>query len=736
MRSTSSVTTKTVIVSRDLSLQASKRHLRLPELVCENGYSSGVCPKTKGWGNVGTRAEAKLDLYDALWSPLLTTTPPAYRHPPRDSSQELRLLELLSDRFPTVTAAHTEMMNLNAILALPKGTDHYVSDIHGAFEQFDHILRHASGAIRRHIEQTFGSALAPEQQIDLAMLIYYPERKLRQVLRAQKDPNRLLAESITALVRVAQTAARKYTRSKVRKRLEPQLAYILEELLSERDDAQKELYYRSIIRSILDLGEGETMVVTLAYLIQGLVVDRLNVLGDVYDRGPAAERVMDRLMRYHDVSVQWGNHDITWMGAAGGSAALVANVVRLSLRYANLETLTDGYGINLHKLARFAETVYVRDPYKTFRPKTDAPLGSYTPELLARMHKAVAVIQFKLEAQIIRRHPEYEMNDRLVLDGLDPSAGTVTLSGAVHPLLDTDWPTFDGDDASALTDAEKEVIGDLCESFRRSARLQEHMRFLYAYGNMYEVQDSKLKFHGCLPVDEHGDFTTFELGGEPLSGPALLSRFEQLARDAFFSRDDEARRAGHDAVWYLWCGKHSPLYGRSRMTTFERYVLTDPETHREPEGSYYALRDDEGFCRNVLRAFGADPEHGHIINGHTPVRLKKGKRPVLAGGKLIVIDGGMSEAYRNVTGIAGYTLIESSRELILAAHEPFSSADAMIEGRIDSAPQTEQLEVFSPRLLIADTDIGRSLCAQLGDLEKLVEAYRRGVLIEREFRQR
>ena len=696
---------------------------------------AGLC-RCRGFGEgAGTRAEAKLDLNDALWSPLLNTTHTSHRPTPRYSPQELRLLRLLSDRFPTVTAAHTEMMNLSAILALPKGTDHYVSDIHGAFEQFDHILRHASGAIRRNIEQTFSGSLTPEQQLDLAMLIYYPERKLRQALRAHPDPDHLLAENITALVRVAQTAARKYTRSKVRKRLEPQLAYILEELLSERDDAQdhaqKDLYYRSIIRSMLELGEGERVVVTLAYLIQSLVVDRLNVLGDIYDRGPDAERVMDRLMAYHDVSVQWGNHDITWMGAAGGAPALIANVVRLSLRYANLETLLVGYGINLQKLARFAETVYLHNPCDTFRPKTDTSLEGYTPDLLTRMHKAVAVIQFKLEAQIIRRHPEYEMNDRLVLDGLDLGAGTATLSGNVYPLLDTDWPTVGSNDPNALTDAEQSVIDDLCEGFQHSARLQEHMRFLYAYGNMYEVQDGKLKFHGCLPVDEQGDFTTFELGGEALAGPALLSRFEQLTRDAFFSRDEGVRRAGQDAVWYLWCGKHSPLYGRSRMTTFERYVIADPETHREPEGPYYALRDDEAFCCGVLSAFGADPEHGHIINGHTPVRVKKGKRPVMAGGKLIIIDGGMSEAYQGVTGIAGYTLIESSKELILAAHEPFSSADAMIEGRLDSTPTTEQLEVFPTRLLIAETDIGRALHAQLGDLKKLVEAYRQGVLVER-----
>ena len=375
--------------------------------------------------------------------------------------------------------------------------------------------------------------------------------------------------------------------------------------------------------------------------------------------------------------------------------------------------------------------MYTREPAATFRPKADTTVEGYSPELLTRMHKAIAVIQFKLEAQIVRRHPEYEMEDRLVLAGLEPDAGTVTLSGMTYPLLDTDWPTVEGADPDALTDAEREVIGDLCESFRHSARLQKHMRFLYSYGNMFEVQDGNLKFHGCLPVDDHGDFTAFELGGERLAGPALLSRFEQLTRDAFFSTDEGARRAGHDAVWYLWCGKQSPLYGRSRMTTFERYVLEDPDTHREPEGPYYALRDDAAFCKKVLAAFGADAEHGHIINGHTPVRVKKGKRPVMAGGKLIIIDGGMSEAYQSVTGIAGYTLIENSRELILAAHEPFSSADAMIEGRFDSAPSSEQLEVFPHRVLIAETDIGRALYAQLGDLKKLVDAYRQGVLIER-----
>ena len=654
---------------------------------------------------------------------------------PDYSAQELRLLRLLSDRFPTITAAHIEMMNLSAILALPKGTEHYLSDIHGAYEQFEHILRHASGAIRRKIRQTFGDTFSAEQQVDLALLIYYPETKLRQVAsdHSKGIPEGWFAETILELVQVARKCAAQYTRSKVRKRLEPQLAYLLEELLSEQGGgiAQKEHYYADIIRSIIALGEGERVVITLAYLIQSLVVDRLNIIGDIYDRGDAAERVMERLMHYHDVSIQWGNHDVTWMGAAAGSKVLVANVVRLALRYATLSTLTGGYGIKLQVLAKLAETVYGDDPCEAFLPKADAPT-EYTPDLLARMHKAVAVIQFKLEAQTIHCHPEYEMDDRLILDHLDLDAGTLSVDGTPYPLLDLSWPTLAGKgDRAALTEAEQEAIDDLVQQFTQSSRLQEHIRFLYSYGNMFEVRNGNLKFHGCLPVDARGGFTSFELAGETVSGPALLARFEAVSRDAFFSRNPEARASGQDAMWYLWCGKHSPLFGRSKMTTFERYVLADPETHDEPKGPYYELRADENFCRNVLRVFGADPENGHIINGHTPVKVKKGARPILAGGKLIIIDGGMSEAYRGVTGIAGYTLVGTSHVLVLAAHEPFSSAAEMIRERRDPAPRTEQVEVFPEQILIAQTDVGRALYEQLGDLEKLVQAYRQGVLIER-----
>lgn len=649
------------------------------------------------------------------------------------SDQELRLLQLLSVRFPTITAAHIEMINLSAILALPKGTDHYISDIHGAYEQFDQILRHASGAVRRKIAQTFGEELSAEAQIELALLIYYPERKLRRTLPALADPDAWIAETIGRLARVARTASQKYTRSKVRKRLEPRRAYVLEELLSENqaDRRQKEQYYRSIVSTIVALGEGEAVIVTLAELIRSLVVDHLYILGDIFDRGPAAERVVERLMAHHSVRILWGNHDISWMGAAAGCEALVANVVRLALRYATLETLVDGYGINLRPLARLADAVYADDPCERFQPKVGPSTEGYTVESLARMHKAIAVIQLKLESQIIRRHPEYAMDDRHVLDAIDLAAGTITLDGSVYPLLDTRWPTLAAGDRAALTSAEAEAIAGLAEQFRDSPRLREHMRYLYSYGSMFLVRDGNLLFHGYLPVDEAGAFIALPLGGEALAGPALMERFEQLARAAYFSRDEAARRAGQDAIWYLWTGPHSPLFGRARMTTFERYAVADSATHEEPRGPYYALRDDEAFCRRVLAAFGADPENGRIINGHTPVKVRKGERPLLAGGRLIVIDGGMSEAYQPVTGIAGYTLIGNSHELLLAAHEAFTDAETMIREGDDPTPRTERVTTYPTRRMIADTDIGHMLRGQLGDLRKLVDAYSRGVLVER-----
>ncbi|MEI7645508.1 MAG: fructose-1,6-bisphosphatase [Chloroflexales bacterium] len=646
--------------------------------------------------------------------------------------QELRLLHLLSRRYPTISDVHTEIINLNAILALPKGTDHYISDIHGAYEQFDHILRHASGAIRRKIGQAFGIELPRQQQIELAMLIYYPEKKLRQVLSTLSDPHDWMTTTIAQLVRIVRSSAQKYTRSKVRKRLDPHLAYILEELLDEGqvDHLQKDRYYRSIVSTIIELGEGENAIITLASLIQNLVVDRLYILGDIYDRGPAAEKVMDRLISYHYVSIQWGNHDVIWMAAAAGGDATIANVVRIALRYGNLETLLDGYDISLRNLMSFANDTYADDPCARFQPKHGPVIEDYTSDAVARMHKAMSIIQLKLDAQVIRRHPEYAMDDRLLLDAINLDAGTVSLYGKTYPLLDTRWPTLNPADSAALTPEETAVVEDLRYQFQHSARLQTHIHFLYSYGNMFQVQDGNLKFHGCLPVDTSGNFITFPLGGQELAGPALLSRYEQLARTAYFSQNPEARKEGQDAMWYLWCGPLSPLFGRLRMTTFERYFVADPSTHEEAKGPYYDLRDSESFCRRVLEAFGGNPDHGCIINGHTPVKVRKGERPIMANGKLIVIDGGMSKPYQSVTGIAGYTLIGNSHEMTLAAHSAFISPDEMITLHQDVAPQTELIATFPQRVLIADTDTGVMLKDQIEDLRKLVRAYRNGVLVE------
>ncbi len=656
-------------------------------------------------------------------------TPPPSAAP---SAQTLRVLQLLAARYPSISAAHVEMINVSSLLALPKGTDHYISDIHGAYEQFDHMLRHASGAIRRKVSQTFGDALSEGEQVELAMLIYYPEAKIQQVRATQGAGEAWLATTIGRLARVARMCAYKYTTRTVRERLDPPLAPILEELLteSEGDFRDQAHYFDSIVQAIVALGEGETVIITLAYLIQSLVVDRLFILGDIYDRGPAAEKVMDRLMAFHHVTIQWGNHDISWMGAASGCEALIANVLRLSLRYANLETLLNGYQISLRRLARFAEETYGDDPCEAFEPVVATPIEAFSHATIARMHKAIAIIQFKLEARIIQRHPEYQMDDRLVLDTINMARGSTTLYGDTYPLRDAHWPTLFPHDRAALTAEEAAVVDDLRQQFEDSERLQAHIRFLYSFGNMFEVQDGHLKFHGYLPVDEQGEFVSFPLAGETLGGPALLARFEQVAREAFFSRDGADRQIGQDAMWYLWCGQHSPLFGRRRMTTFERYFVADPATHVEPKGPYYALRDSEAFCRKVLAAFGGDVEYGFIINGHTPVRLKKGEQPLMANGKLVVIDGGMSEAYQPVTGIAGYTLIANSQEMALAAHEPFVSTEALLQSGHDVTPRTERIQSYPKRLTVADTDRGHALRSHLDDLQRLVAAYRRGVLVE------
>jgi fructose-1,6-bisphosphatase-3 len=663
------------------------------------------------------------------------TAAPAFKSAPSSagmdqfSAQEMRLLRLLSKRFPNVAAAHAEMINLHAILALPKGTDHFISDIHGAYDQFDHMLRHGSGVVSLKVEQTFGIRMTARRKGKLVTLICYPRKSLRQWMPTGADKADWMAETIAQLIQVARVAARKYTRSKIRKRLPKNHSYIMEELLSDIREPHRELYCNTIIRSIVEMGEGENFIISLARFTQICVTDRLVVLGDVYDRGPEAEKVMDRLIAYPHVEFLWGNHDVIWMGAASGSAALVAQVTRISLRYGNLPTLEGAYEVSMKRLAEFAAKTYEGPCADTFKAKA-MPSDDYPAELLARMHKAITMIQFKLEEQIIARHPEYEMGDRLLLGKVNREAASVDAYGKTHPMLDANLPTLDPANPSALTPEEQEVIDDMVNQFRESARLTEHVQFLYARGGMYRALDGNLLYHGCLPVDDDGEFVEFELDGERLSGHALLARYEQVARNAWLSPDAKTREAGQDAMWYLWNGAHSPLFGKARMTTFERYFIADKETHTEPKSPYYKWRLEESFCRKVLAAFGCDPDRGIIINGHVPVKVKKGESPVKANGKLVVIDGGMSKAYQSETGIAGYTLMRTSNTLVLAEHQPFTSPEQMIANEQDISPKVQVLQHFPERLHNGDTDVGVQLSGELEDLQKLVHAYRDGILPE------
>jgi fructose-1,6-bisphosphatase-3 len=645
----------------------------------------------------------------------------------RRSDRELRLLELLSKRFPNVATAHSEMINLNAILALPKGSDHFISDIHAAYDQFDHILRHGSGIVRLKVDQTFGINMTRRRKDRLVALICYPRQALRHYLREETDPRDWMAETISQLVKVARMASRKYTRSKIHKRLPATYAYILEELLKEIGEAHREAYCNTIIHSIVEMGEGENFIAELAKVIQTFVTDRLVVLGDIYDRGPEAEKVMDRLIAYPQVEMLWGNHDIIWMGAAAGSPALAALVARISLRYGNLSTLEGAYDISMKRLAEFAAKVYDGPCAKTFNAKS-LPSDDYPPELLARMGKAISMIQFKLEEQLIARHPEYGMQDRLLLHRINLEKGEIELYGKTYPMLDTFLPTLDPADPTRLTPEEEAVVAGLVASFRESGRLARHVEFLYAAGGMFKRLDGNLLLHGCLPVNEDGAFTEFELDGERLAGPALMERFERVARNAYLSRDGAIRQAGQDAMWYLWTGALSPLFGKTRMTTLERYFVADDATHKEPKTPYFKWRDDETFCRRALAEFGCDPENGLIINGHVPVKAKKGENPVKANGKMVVIDGGMSEAYQPETGIAGYTLIITSNNVVLAEHQVYSSPEKAIEREENLSPAVRILKTFPKRLHNRDTDVGRKLRGELEDLERLVQAYRDGLI--------
>lgn len=650
-------------------------------------------------------------------------------------SKDLRYLRLLSNDFPTVSDACTEIINLEAILSLPKGTEHFLTDLHGEYEAFQHVLKNASGVVRRKVEDIFGNSLREADKTALCTLIYYPEEKLELIKKTEKDLDDWYRITLHRIVEVARMVSSKYSRSKVRKSLPADFAYIIEELLHEsQQEPDKHDYFNSIISSIIQIRRADEFIIAICNVIQRLTIDTLHIVGDIYDRGPGAHIIMDTLCSYHDFDIQWGNHDVLWMGAAAGCDASIANVIRVSLRYANLETLEEGYGINLLPLATFAMETYGDDSCKNFKSKlTDSEYyKDKTLRMMAQMHKAISIIQFKLEAQIISKRPEFGMESRTLLDKINYEKGTIEIDGKEYTLTDQRFPTIDPKDPFRLSSEEQDLVEKLRHSFRNSEKLEKHIRCLYSKGSLYLTRNSNLLYHASLPMNPDGSFKPVKIRGKVYKGKALLDVIDALIRAAYFDdTHSDLQEYALDYMWYLWCGPDSPLFNKSKMATFERYFIADKETHKEKKGEYYRLINEESVCDSILKEFGLDPENARIINGHIPVKTTKGETPVRAGGKLLVIDGGFSKAYQSETGIAGYTLIYNSHGLLLVQHQPFESAESAVHESQDIISTTQILEFKAQRLRVRDTDRGQELAQQIQDLQRLLVAYRGGLIKER-----
>lgn len=650
-----------------------------------------------------------------------------------DTVDKRQYLELLAKQYSTIRSASTEIINLNAIMELPKGTEHFISDIHGKYESFLHVLRNGSGSIKRRIDELFKDTLDTRERKNLATLIYYPEKKLPYILKDLQNSGDWYRKTLFRLIKLCRVFSSKYTRSRVRKALPEDFSYIIEELLHEQESIEnRQEYYSSIINTIIDTKRADAFIIAMARLIQRLTIARLHVIGDVYDRGPGAHIIMDKLVEHHSVDFQWGNHDIVWMGAAAGSKACMANVIRVSLRYANMETLENGYAISILPLMSLAVDVYGEDSCEQFRPKQMR--GEFTENeqlLMARMHKAITIIQLKLEGQIIQRRSQYQMEDRLLLDKVNYNDGTVRIGDATYPLVDSHFPTIDPDHPYRLSEIEETVMDKLGISFENSERLQKHARVFFAKGSMYRVQNGNLLYHGCISMTRNGKLRHFIFDGVSHGPKKFMDRLERLTRQGYFAKDDpDKKQYGSDTMWYLWCGAQSPLFGKKKMATFERYFIEDPETHIEQMNSYYDFRTKREVAEAILSEFGLDPDTGHIINGHVPVKVKKGESPVKAEGKLIVIDGGFAEAYQEKTGIAGYTLIFNSYGLLLSAHQPFESTQKAIEEEQDIHSETSILEQNNQRIRVRDTDDGCNIQRRINDLKELLKAYRSGLIKE------
>lgn len=655
--------------------------------------------------------------------------------------EDMRYLQLLSQSFPTVAEASTEIINLQAILNLPKGTEHFLADIHGEYEAFIHVLKNASGNIKRKVNELFGNTLRESEKRELCTLIYYPEQKLELVKHNETDIDDWYHITLHQLVAVCRDVSSKYTRSKVRKSLPTDFSYIIQELLHEHtEDHDKTAYVNVIVDTIISTGRADDFIIAIANVIQRLAIDSLHILGDIYDRGPGAHIIMDTMRKYHSWDMQWGNHDILWMGAAAGNDACICNVIRLSLRYGNLPTLEEGYGINLVPLATFAMETYKNDPCMEFIPKTTGgatQLDEKTLRLTAQMHKAIAVIQFKVESQIIAKHPEWKMNDRCLFEHVDYQNGTIDLQGKTYKMSSCSFPTINPAAPSELSPEEEILISKLHHSFSVCEKLHKHIRVMLQHGCMYGIYNNNLLFHASCPLNEDGSLKEVEIyPGKKYSGRALMYHTGMQIRTAF-QQDSapEERDYAIDYFLYLWCGPDSPLFDKSKMATFERYFIAEKETHVEEKGFYFKLRDDEEVIDHILDAFGVVGSNRHIINGHVPVRTLKGENPIKANGKLMVIDGGFSKAYHNETGIAGYTLVYHSRGFQLVQHEPFTSAEDAIQRGTDIKSTTQIVEMSNRRMLVADTDIGVELRKQIEDLEELLYAYRHGYIKEKEKKQ-
>ena len=647
----------------------------------------------------------------------------------------LRYLNALALQYPTIQAASAEIIKLQAITKLPKGTEHFISDVHGEHEAFFHILNSCSGVVREKLDDLFSNSVPHSELEQLSTLIYYPQEKLEQV-QAQtaglEEWYRITLHRLTELCRLVSV---KYPRSKVRQALPEEYADIIEELLhTQMGEAGKRDYFENIIRTIVDIGQAPGFIQAICGFIKRMAVDRLHLVGDIFDRGPRADLIMDALMDYHSVDVQWGNHDVLWMGAASGSRTLVATVLSNSIHYNNLEVVETGYGISLRPLSVFANEVYQNCDISRFAVKLTGQDGEYTEKdklLSARMYKAITMILFKLEGQKILRHPEYRMGDRLLLDKIDYDNKCVTIDGITYPMEDTDFPTVDPADPYVLTQEESSVIDQLTDSFRRSEKLQRHVRFLYSKGSLYKIYNGNLLFHGCIPLTGAGELLSFNLDGQERKGRDFLDYADTAARQAYYlERGTPERKLGIDFLWFLWAGRNSPIFGRDRMTTFERRFIRDEAAWTEAKNPYYTLYQDPEVCSFLLKEFGLEGPHRHIINGHVPVKVKKGESPVKGDGRLIVIDGGICRAYQSTSGIAGYTLVYNSHGYRMIAHQPFAGKEKAVQENFDIASAADIFEWFEERQKIEDTDEGVRLGERISDLWELLEAYQAGVVAE------